>query len=521
MKKPAYRNVNPTSYESNSGSAPAPVGGWNTRDAVASMSPTDAVILDNWFPASTSVDLRKGTVNWATGFSTRVQTLFSYSSPTTKKMFGADSTGIYDTTISGPVGSVVMALTNGYCQYVNFSTPAGAFLLSVNGIDSLKLYDGTTWTSITDVSTPISITGLTTSTIININSFKNRVWFVQKDSLDVWYMPVASIGGAATKFPISGLFVRGGYLMSMGTWTIDGGAGVDDFAVFVTSEGEIAVYQGTDPASPSTWALVGVYFIGEPIGRRCLAKYGGDLLYMCKQGLFPLSKALQTASIDRTTAMSDKISPSFSESATTFGSNLGWQTTIFPSANMVIVNIPAYVGTASYQYCMNTITQAWCRFTEWNASCFFVWNSRLFYGCENSIIEAWVGPADLGNSITGVALTAYTYLQTPALTKHFKLIKPVLFVNSSYDLYVGVAIGFNNDAVDYTQVSSSILGSSLWDSAVWDVDMWGSGPSTDEDWNSLTVNPGRAVAAKLQIRTKLSSIQWVSTDYIYETGGML
>lgn len=520
MKKIAYRPVNPTAYESASGSAPAPVGGWNTRDSLAAMSPTDAVILDNFFPNSTSVDLRNGSDTWATGFATRVQTLMSYASPTVNQLFGADSTGIYNITAGGAIGAAVTVLTLGYCQYINFSTAAGAFLLSVNGLNKLKLYDGAVWTDIDAVSVP-AITGIVTTSIIGINSFKNRIWFVQRDSLDVWYLPVASIAGAAVKFPLSGLFVRGGYLMAMGTWTIDGGSGTDDFAVFATSEGEIAVYQGTDPASPTTWALVGVYYIGEPIGRRCFVKYGGDLLFMCKQGLFPLSKALQTASIDRTVALSDKISKSFSQAASSFGSNLGWQTTVFPSPNMLLVNIPAYVGSASYQYVMNTLTQAWCRFTDWNASCFFVWKSRLFYGSENSVIEAWVGPNDNDSNITGVALTAYSYLNAPNVIKHFKLIRPVMLTNSSYDLYVGIAITFNNDDVDYTVVPASLTGGALWDVAVWDVDMWGSGPTTDENWNSLTVNPARACAAKLKITTKLASIQWISTDYIYETGGML
>lgn len=519
MKKPAYQGINPANRTANVGSAPAPLGGWNTRDSIANMSPTDAVILDNWYPFATSVDLRKGSDTWATGFSTRVETLLSYASPTVKQLFGADSTGIYNVTTTGAIGAAATSLTLGYCQYVNFSTAAGAFLLSVNGLDKLKLYDGTTWTDIDAVSAP-AITGLATTSIININSFKNRIWFIQKDSLDIWYLPVASIAGAATKFPLGGLFTRGGYLMSMATWTIDGGSGVDDFAVFATSEGEIAVYQGTDPASPTTWALTGVYFIGEPIGRRCFTKYGGDLLYLCKQGLFPLSKALQTASIDRTTALSDKINSAFSSAASDFGSNIGWQAVVFPSPNMVLVNIPAYIGTASYQYVMNSMNQSWCRFLDWNASCFFVWNSRLFYGTENSVVEAWTGTSDDGNFITGTALTAYSYLGAVGTNKHFKLIRPMLQVSSSYDLYIGVDIDFE-DSLDYTVVSSSTGGGSLWDVAVWDVSMWSSGATISKYWNSLTVNDGYAVAAKIQIRTSLSTISWASTDFMYEQGAGL
>ena len=41
-------------------SVPAPIGGWNARDSLANMSPTDAVQLVNWFPTPTDVTMRKG-----------------------------------------------------------------------------------------------------------------------------------------------------------------------------------------------------------------------------------------------------------------------------------------------------------------------------------------------------------------------------------------------------------------------------------------------------------------------------
>lgn len=518
MKKPAFQPANPTGYQSQIGSVPAPIGGWNTRDAIAAMPPTDATILDNFFPSSTSVDLRKGSATFATGFATRVQSLLSYASGTKKELFGADNTGIYDITAGGAIGAAKTVLTNGYCQWINFSNAAGSFLLSVNGTDNLKLYDGTTWTTVTGVSSP-AITGIVTSDIVHINAFKNRVWFVKKNSLNPWYLPATFISGAASEFAISGLFTRGGSLAAIGTWTIDGGAGVDDFIVFATTEGEIAVYQGTDPSSPTTFALVGVYFIGEPIGRRCFTKYGGDLLFMCKQGLFPLSAALQTASINRTTGLSDKISPTFNDSAVTYGSNQGWETTIFPTGNMLLVNVPAFVGTASYQYCMNLITQSWCRFTDWNSACFYVWNNRLFFGSETSVVEAWVTTADNGNFITGIGLTAYSYMDYPG-TKHFQMMRPMIQTDSGYDLYMGVSVDFQ-DTTDYSVISNSVSGGSLWDVALWDVALWGAGSMVAKQWNSVNVNDGTAVAAKIQVRTSLSSIKWQSTDYTYCKGGYI
>ncbi|MEC9266711.1 MAG: hypothetical protein VX464_11680 [Pseudomonadota bacterium] len=39
---------------------PAPIGGWNARDAIDLMQPTDAIVLDNWYPDETEVALRRG-----------------------------------------------------------------------------------------------------------------------------------------------------------------------------------------------------------------------------------------------------------------------------------------------------------------------------------------------------------------------------------------------------------------------------------------------------------------------------
>ena len=41
-------------------SVPAPIGGWNARDSLANMSPTDAVQMVNFFPTPTDVTMRKG-----------------------------------------------------------------------------------------------------------------------------------------------------------------------------------------------------------------------------------------------------------------------------------------------------------------------------------------------------------------------------------------------------------------------------------------------------------------------------
>ena len=260
-------------------SVPAPVGGWNARDSYAAMGASDAVILENFFPLPYAVSLRKGFTEWVTGITDPVETVLQYRPPTGNgELFAAAGANIFDVSSSGAVGAAeVSALTSAQWQYINFSVGGTAYLYAVNGADKPLLYNGATWTPIDGASVP-AVTGVTTTTLANINIHKTRVWFCENGTLKAWYLPTNAVGGAALALDLSNLCQRGGYLVTMATWSYDNGRGMDDYAVFVTSEGEVIVYQGTDPASSATWSLVGVYAIGTPLGRRCAVKYGGDLL---------------------------------------------------------------------------------------------------------------------------------------------------------------------------------------------------------------------------------------------------
>ena len=59
-------------------SIPSPIGGWNARDSLAAMAPTDAVQLVNWFPTPTDVTMRRGYIAGSIlTTSTGVQTISS------------------------------------------------------------------------------------------------------------------------------------------------------------------------------------------------------------------------------------------------------------------------------------------------------------------------------------------------------------------------------------------------------------------------------------------------------------
>lgn len=501
-------------------SVPAPVGGLNTLDSIAEMDSKYAVILQNFIPTSSSVDLRKGNVDHVTGIVGKVETLVSYNNGTTSKLFSAITDKIYDVTAAGAVGAAVASgKTNGKWQCTNFATTGGQYLYMFNGSDSPMLYDGATWTAITGVSTP-AITGVTTSNLISPCVFQNRLWMIEKNSMKAWYLSSASIGGIANVLDLSSIFGRGGYLMQMGDWTIDSGSGVDDYAVFISSEGEVAVYRGTDPASASTWALVGVYYVGSPVGRRCMTKFASDLLMINQDGLQLMSAALSSSRAYISHSVTDKIQPTITEAVTTYGANFGFEILISAKENVLLINIPTSAEgtpTKSIQLVMNTITKGWCKFTGWNASTFEIMNDIIYYATDNGIKKCFYGTSDSGVAIDGQCLQAFNKMGTENI-KHFKMARPILAADQPN---IGVLLNLNVDydvstptgVPTFTSVSSS-----TWGSGTWGVSLWGSSArAIRKDWQTAG-NVGSTGALYLKTQTTTSQITWASTTYVYEIG---
>jgi hypothetical protein len=324
-----------------------------------------------------------------------------YITATTSKLFAASGTAFYDATAQGVVGaSVVSGLTNARWQSANMGTPGGQFFYAVNGVDKPQYYDNAAWVAV-DGGTVPAITGVTTTLLIHVNVYKNRLYFVETASMRAWYLPLNSIGGAAGSLDFSSIFKLGGFLMAMCTWTVDNAAGINEYAVFITSEGEVAVYQGADPSNAATWLIVGVFRIGRPVGRRCFEKMGSDIIVITSDGVFPLSKALLTDRSQLQDALSAKIINLINNDVASYSGNFGWDIKLYPLGNKVVVNVPQRPGVTQYQYVMNTITGAWCRFTKWNANCWQVKGDVLYFGGNlGAGVFVTLNPADKGADVT-------------------------------------------------------------------------------------------------------------------------
>ncbi len=502
-------------------SIPAPVEGWDAASPIAAMPPKRAVALDNWFPQPGWVELRKGhVVHCDTGDGEPVESVMAYHGSVQTFIFAASNGKIFDVT-SGTAVSAVSGLTNNRWQHVNFTTSGGHYLYCVNGDDDPEVFDGSTW------SNP-SITGpVTAADFIGVNVYKSRLWFVPKASTKVVYLATDSIAGTATTFELGGVMSLGGHVEAMGTWSVDAGNGPEDYAVFVTSRGQVMVYRG-DPAT--TFSLVGVFNIGSPLGRRCLKRAGADLAIICVDGVVPLSKAMifERAAIVKV-ALTDRILNAMNRAALSYGENFGWQLESYARGTRIVLNVPVQENAEQVQFVMNTQHGAWCRFTGMNANCWEVWNDRIFFGGnDGKVYEADVSGTDISSSLMGTIKGAFQFFGERGRQKRWTALRPIYATDSDFSPGLGFNVDFRDDASIYTPQSIVNVGA-LWDDAEWDVDDWGGSFTTKTDWRSA---PGMGFCAAVTMTANIQPMPDASPgpefelrvfgfDTTYEDGGFI
>jgi hypothetical protein len=275
-----------------------------------------------------------------------------------------------------------------------------------------------------------------------------------------------------TNFELGGLYTKGGYLVAMATWTRDAGDGEDDYAVFISSRGQVAVYQGTDPASADTWALIGVFEVGTPIGYRCFTKVAGDLALINIDGVLPLSRAL---TMDRgaaaSVAITANINNAMNEAARNYKDNFGWELIAYPKGTLAILNVPLRTGTEQHQYIMNTLSGAWCRFTGWNANCFAVFRDDLYFGGNDGVVyKADTSSCDQDEEVVAIGQTAYNYFGSRGVFKDFKLTQPLVTTDSDVAPALGLSTDFkDNETLVAPEISSTVA--ARFDEAIWDEDV--------------------------------------------------
>lgn len=504
---------------------PAPIRGWVLSENLATASPDSARRLDNWICTTTGARVRGGAVKHAT-VDDPVVSLFTYNS-TSDAFFAATADAIY--TITSPAdpevapAATISGLTSGDFTATQFGTAGGNFLYAVNGADSARLYDGSAWTTITGVSTP-AITGVTTADLSHVWSYANRLFFVEGGTLNAWYLPVDSIGGAATSFSLAGVFRQGGSLLFGATWSQDSGAGLDDKCVFASTEGEIAIYTGSNPGSASDWALQGVYRMPKPLGKNGHTQAGGDLLIATEVGLIPVSAAIQSdlAAIE-SKAVSRDIAPYWQQMARQIGGS--WTIVKAQRRGVMFISQPDASGAEQTALAVNLLTGAWSRCTGWDTRCVGYFNDNPYFGAADGCVYLMDSSgSDAGTAYTAVYVGQQNGMGAGGRQKTVRQMRAMFQTGSPINPQLTALDDFRED-ISPPPSSPSNYSVDAWDSGLWDTAIWDADAVivNEANWTATGVT-GSTIAPELQLTfgiTPTPFVELVSIDAEFHVGAMV
>ena len=504
---------------------PAPVGGLNLRDPISEMAPTDAVVLENMIPRQNGVQMRLGYQLHVDDVGHPVKTLMSYTapSPNDNKLFACANGNIYDVT-SDPATAVVTGTgsTDDVWWFTQFTTPADTFLLAVSPGAGYYTYSTTSgWV----LRTP---SGLPTTTLRTVFVWKQRVFFTAVGDAHLWYLQaVNTVSHSAAGFHMGSLLRNGGYLSAGFNWTLDAGVGIDDHLVVVGTEGDVGVWQGTDPSSANTFALRGVWYIGPvPKYGRYFSSFGGDVMVLSELGLIQVSKLVNGQFVDADPGPVQKIQTVINPLVTQLKDTISWDVFVAPSDDVLVIRPPKQPSGVYQQFGMNINTGSWCTFSNMSMDCAAVLAGVTYFGnSDGKVYKAFYGLRDNvaidgtgGDLIEGDLQTAFQSFGNPGILKKFGMVRPVFIAANPPAVKVRVNVQYS-----FTDVSGSpsftTPTTSIWDAATWNTAVWAGSDNTYQAFAGVA-GMGYYGALRMKVRGSGGTI-FSSTHMLVEPGGIM
>lgn len=506
-------------------SIPAPTGGLNTRSPLANMPENFAVQLTNAIPTPLGISVRKGYKEFAAAaLSETFHSLIPYNGAgaSPDRLFAAAGELIYDV-LSGTPVLTLSGLSSDKFEYTQISTQGGQYLILSNGIDVPIIWDGIHWLISSLVPSPAAPGEWHSSTVvledlINPIIHQKRIWWVKKNSTRIVYSDINSIGGDLTSFDVGALLPRGGTIIDMVSWSSDNGSGMANRLAVVSSEGDVVIFDGSDPSDATAFSCSGSWSLNPPAYNRPFLKFDGEVFFFSNTGLYPLSSYLQNTTT--TTPLSEHIRNTIGEVARLFKGIHGFDMISVASENLLIVNIPQLAVDGNIQFVMNTTTLGWALFTGIPAVKWANLNGETYFISKNKIHHAFQGfKDDSTKSYTSIIQQAFSTLGMSGANKHATLVRANLISGSSnINLKIAIKTDFDISAPD--NVPSVVPQvASLWDSSYWDGNNWGSDTVALSRWNGTNAY-GVFHSVILVLQAESETI-FTSSDLVFQVGGII
>lgn len=520
---------------------PAPTAGIDSRMPLGNMPLENCIYSYNILPSEYGMVVRQGYREWVLGTedvtSLGVSTLIAFDGTLTAasddRLFAVTNEGIWDVTTydSPPILKYTFldqSADAGYGVATQYVDAAGEqYLLYADSKNGLFEYveSTDTWQPVTGITGPVI------ENIVFVVLHKQRLWMIEENSSKAWYLPIGSKTGQATEFFFGGKFTHGGLLVGLYNWSVDGGSGVDDILVSVSSSGDVIPYKGDDPSSADTWSSVGVYFIGKiPKGRKTVSEYAGNLYILSSYGIIAMSDVLRGVDAKDIAAqsLSFKISRPLREVIQRTGNEYGWELEFMPSIGSLVITTPQETGYEQLQFVMNLTTEGWGIWRGVPINSIEEWNNFVYFGTVDNrvcVMDVYrdnitiTPPADVANGIPikFSMLTSYQRYNADSIFKQVQFIRPD-FHASNEPTYQAKALYDYDFAEQVLQIQPPVPLLDTWDLGIWDIAIWGAG--TGVGFHDLlgAGGIGRAIAVALQGEAT-DFFRLISFDVMYTTGG--
>jgi hypothetical protein len=247
--------------------------------------------------------------------------------------------------------------------------------------------------------------------------YRGRYFFVEKNSMNAWYLPLNAVGGSLSMIPLSGAASEGGRLLFCASWSIDAGDGIDDKICFVTDKGEALIFTGGDPSSPTNWRQEGRYKLSPPLGMNAHLSVGGDLLVATVDGVLPMSGAITKDRAElELAAVTRSIKPMW-RAEVLDKREFHWTMCKWDEYGAIFTTFPG--GLPGKYRCLvtNAATGAHTRFTGWDAMFFVRMRGDMFFGTQDGrVMQADRTGYDNGVPYVATLVGGWEMFQSPSQT---------------------------------------------------------------------------------------------------------
>ena len=413
------------------------------------------------------------------------------------QLFAAQGGNLYDVSGGGTgpfTAETVVTGASDYWTYINFQNVAGNFLLTTNDEGGYAIYDGTNWTMPTMGAGAGQIDGVNPTTLVFIMEWKQRVWFIEETSAHAWYLDVDAITGPATKFDFGSQFPHGGYLAALANWTVDSGNGIDDRLVAVSSQGDVVIYEGTDPDDPTKFFKIGTWYVGPlPQGRRAVLSSGGDVYILTQFGVMPVSRLQSSARepVDAQAHLSYKVDPLLARLMQLYAAYPGWAITTLAREELMLISLPPQLKSPGGNFLVyKTTTQAWSILYDTLYTNFAVIDNQIYAGTlDGRIVSAFNGSLDnvllatpeTGSPIICQVIPAFQPILAPGLEASVSMIRPTFLTVKTPALNFRVLVDYGAIGFTLTPTLPGVI-NSFWDDGLWDSAVWSGLQTPIKDW---------------------------------------